>query len=173
MKLLSNRCYCWLSDAVRKPTTLLSRCCCFLCWFVLSCYWSPEVRGGAGELHIRSITAFIDVLEGNTSSSYDHLVRGAEVMIANPGMCRLSAWWVGYRVIIWCPSFANFMNYNQPPFLFLSFANFMNYSQLSSSVPFLRNVFYFNHPRFFEVGTKGLQQNANYVVAHCSTDEIS
>ncbi|CAM9760733.1 unnamed protein product [Laminaria digitata] len=52
----------------------------------------PEVKGGAGELYIRSITAYIDVLEGNTSSSYDHLVRGAEVMIANPGICRLSAW---------------------------------------------------------------------------------
>lgn len=55
---------------------------------------SPEVRGGAGELYIRSITAYIDVLEGNISSAYDHLLRGAEVMIANPGICRLSAWCV-------------------------------------------------------------------------------
>lgn len=53
------------------------------------------MRGGAGELYIRSIAAYIDMVEGNISEAYEHMVRGAEVMIANPGICRLSAWWVG------------------------------------------------------------------------------
>ena len=62
---------------------------------IKSVLFSPGVRGGVGELYVRSIMAYVCSLQGQQTRSLDGLLRCADIFIQNPGIIRFTAWWVG------------------------------------------------------------------------------